>query len=95
MNAETMNNTDPAIKTAPWVDVVWYLSDPNFLNLEMLDKLHGIFGTVTIASTQQKPDMLDQSIKWAQYTEEDTRSSVWNNLLRNGNNKPKEYQFQT
>lgn len=87
MNAETMNNTDPAIKTAPWVDVVWYLSDPNFLNLEMMDKLQGIFGTVTIASTQQKPDMLDQSVKWATYTEEETRSSVWNNLLRNGNNK--------
>ena len=87
MNSESSNTINNAAKTAPWVDVVWYLSDSSYMSLDTLAKLKGIFGTVSIASQQVRPDMLDENVKWHTYNEEESRSSVWNSLLRNGNNK--------
>lgn len=86
MNNERANYQQKDLKRAHWIDVVWYLSDTTFLNPSKLQLLTEQFGTVTVCSSESRPEMVDASIRWEMYEEEEFRSETWNRVLRNGKN---------
>ena len=86
MNNEATQVSGTPTKTIAWADIVWYLSDISYLNATILAKLTETFSTVTIASKDPKPELMESSVKWHKYTEEDTRAQVWNESMRMGEN---------
>ncbi len=86
MDTSNIHNTING-KMAGWVDVVIYLSDMKYYDLNKARRLNKAMGTVTIAANTGRPESLDSGIQWVKYEETQTRSEIWNRLLSAGHNK--------
>jgi hypothetical protein len=74
-----------------WVDLVWYLSDIAYLTEEKLLKYIKNYGSIVIASLQDRPNNLPNNVFWYCYKQEQSKASVWNKLLEKGEHNWKLY----
>jgi len=63
------------------VELILYLTDLRYLNLNRLNWLSDRFEGVTLAGPCNRPETVPESIRWHGYEKETPRAHVWNQLL--------------
>src|SRR5690625_2316192 len=63
------------------VELILYLTDLRYLNLERLNWLGDRFEWVTLAGPGSRPDTVPASFRWHGYEKETPRAHIWNQLL--------------
>jgi len=72
---------DNGLKALGWAEIVVYLSDLRYLEVEKIAGLLDRFSGVSVAAQGERPKNLPPEIGWYTYSSEDHRSAVWNRLL--------------
>ena len=85
MESYRSSNTDS--RSFEWAELVFFLSDMQYLDREKIADWNQRFAKLTVAGPQQRPPKLDASINWYCYNTERLRSSVWNELIADAGNE--------
>lgn len=85
MELNTSLNADKC--SFKWAELVFFLSDMQYLDHDKISDWSRRFANVTIVAPQARPAKLDAGIKWYFYGQEEGRSSIWNKLIANAENE--------
>ena len=68
-----------------WAELVFFLSDMEFLDREKITDWSRRFAQVTVAGPQARPAQLDAAVSWYQYDPEERQAFIWNTLITRAN----------
>ncbi|SMO95855.1 hypothetical protein SAMN06265219_11951 [Gracilimonas mengyeensis] len=76
------SETEVSNKVIPWAELVLFISDMKYLNMNRVRNLSDIFHKVSVLAPAGTPEELPEDVQWKQYHPESSRAEIWNNQLK-------------